>query len=119
METAVKKVPEWEKGAITAEFATTLPAVMLVMSAIIAIAAAFGTYSQVSDAARAGARLAALGANHGEVSAAVSRIAASATLEIVPAGEWVTVRVQQTFGLGPSWLHPFNIGASATSWVEP
>lgn len=50
----------WEKGAITAEFATTLPAVMVIFAIVIAMAAAFGTQFRVSDAARTGARLVAM-----------------------------------------------------------
>jgi len=109
-----------EKGAITAEFATTLPAVVLLLSVVIAQAAAFSTQFRVSDAARAGARLAAIGVPQGEVTAAIGgMVAGQPEVSFHDDGAWITVTVRKTLRLGPVWLPPLSATGSATSWVEP
>jgi len=112
---------EWEKGAITAEFATTLPAVMALLAVIIALAAAFGTQYRVSDAARVGARLAAIGAEDSQIEAAISRSvgALPEPPTIHREGEWVTIRVRKSLRVGPLWLSPLGVSATATAWLEP
>jgi len=109
----------WEKGAITAEFATTLPAVMVLLAVVIALAAAFGTQFRVSDAARAGARLFAINDDKAGVNSLVAQlVGGQPNVDISQNGPWATVRVEQSLRVGPIWLHPFSVSASATGLLE-
>ena len=109
-----------ERGSVTAELAVALPAVVLLLITIIAIAAAFGTQIRVSDAARTGARLYSLGQPREQVVAAISTMAgAGATVEITADGQWATVEVQRHLRIGPANLGPFRLAGTAVVWVEP
>ena len=111
---------DFEKGAVTAELATTLPAVMALLAVVIALAAAFGTQFRVSDAARTGARLAAIGAEYGAIrDTVIGIVGSSPAIEISRADDWATVQVRQSIRVGPVWLGPLTVTASATSWLEP
>ncbi|MCL1801260.1 MAG: pilus assembly protein [Promicromonosporaceae bacterium] len=110
----------YESGAITAEFATALPAVVLLVAVVLAIAAVMGTQLQVSDAARAGARAAALGLDGTAIASVIGQTAgARATHHIAADGPWLTVSVSRSVGLGPLRVHPIQVTGSATSWREP
>jgi hypothetical protein len=110
----------WEKGAVTAEFATALPAVMVIFAIVIAMAAAFGTQFRVSDAARTGARLVAMRAESGRIRTSIIQIAGGQPeVSISQAGSWATVKVKRSLHLGPIWLTPLSVTGIATSWVEP
>ncbi|MCL1800144.1 MAG: pilus assembly protein [Promicromonosporaceae bacterium] len=109
-----------ESGAITAEFATALPAVVLLIAVVLAIAAVMGTQLQVSDAARAGARAAALGSDETAIANVIGHTAGlRATHHISADGPWLTVSVSRSVGLGPLRLHPIQVTGTATSWREP
>lgn len=83
-----------ERGSVTAELAVTLPAVVVVLLAIL-VAGSVGTAQlRCWDGARVGARSAALGADDGVVTAAAQRAAGDgAQVAVSGAGEWVEVRV--------------------------
>jgi len=109
-----------EKGAVTAELATTLPAVMALLAVVIALAAAFGTQFRVSDAARTGARLAAIGAEYVAIrSSIIGIVGGNPAIEISRDEDWATVQVRQSIRVGPLWLGPLTVSASATAWLEP
>jgi Flp pilus assembly protein TadG len=109
-----------ESGAITAEFATALPAVMMIGIALVAIGAAFTTQFRVHDAARVGARLTALGKDSYTVKNEVAAIArGNASVVITGSQNWVTVNVFRGFDVGPAWLPAVGLSSSATAWVEP
>jgi Flp pilus assembly protein TadG len=97
------------RGAVTAEFAVTLPAVLLLLAMLLAGASAGVTQLRLEEGARAGARALA----RGDDSATVERIVrtlsgGSASAAVSVDGEWLNVTVTDRVGgpLGPSipWL---------------
>ena len=96
-------------GAVTAEFAVTLPAVLLLLAMLLAGASAGVTQLRLEEGARAGARALA----RGDDSATVERIVrtlsgGSASAAVSADGEWLQVTVTDRVGgpLGASipWL---------------
>lgn len=107
-----------QRGSATAEFAICLPAVLLVVLLVLTLAAVSLAQLRCADAARAGARAAALG----EDSAAVSRIATTragpdAWVEVSSDGDWVTVRVGRPV-LGSQW-GTWQVVAEFAARAEP
>lgn len=106
-----------ERGSVTAELAIVLPAVVAVL--VLALTTAGAAIEQVrcADAARAGARAAALGEDMtGVRSVAVSLAADDAAVEVRRTGEWVVVRVSRP--LSSRW-GALLASAEARAWVEP
>ncbi|MDR2348918.1 MAG: pilus assembly protein [Bifidobacteriaceae bacterium] len=81
--------PDAEAGAVTVELALTLPAVVSLLALLAGFGSAAASNLQVHDAARAGARIAALGGSDAEVAAVASQAA----------GRAVTVSVSRADGL--------------------
>lgn len=107
------------RGAVTAEFAVTLPAVLLLLAMLLAGAAAGVTQLRLEEGARAGARALA----RGDDSAAVERIVrtlsgASASAAVATEGEWLSVTVTDRVGgpLGASI--PWTLTARASTRSE-
>jgi Flp pilus assembly protein TadG len=110
---------ETERGAVTAEFAVALPAVVLLLAFLLAGGAAGITQLRLEEAVRAGARASARGETTGSVEGIVKRLAGdgvSATL--TDDGEWLTVTASSPVGgaLGP--LVPWTLKASASARAE-
>ena len=108
-----------EGGAVTAEFAVALPAVVLLLAFLLAGGAAGITQLRLEDAARAGARASARGEASGSVDGIVKRLAGeSVASSTIDDGEWVTVTASSPVGgaLGP--LIPWTLKASATARAE-
>ncbi|MGO1316847.1 MAG: TadE family type IV pilus minor pilin [Cellulomonadaceae bacterium] len=105
---------------MTAELAVALPAVVLVLLAVLAVAAAGTARVHTADAARAAARVAALGEGHDEIRR-VARAVAGADVEVSIGHDppWVTVTVRRQ--VAAHWLSvvPWSVAATATAWVEP
>jgi hypothetical protein len=106
-------------GAVTAEFAVTLPAVLLLLAMLLAGAAAGVTQLRLEEGARAGVRALA----RGDDSAAVERIVrtlsgASASAVVAAEGEWLSVTVTDRVGgpLGASI--PWTLTARASTRSE-
>lgn len=100
---------EESHGAVTAEFAVTLPAVLLLLAMLLSGASAGVTQLRLEEGARAGARALA----RGDDSATVERIVhtltgGSASAAVSADGEWLNVTVSGRVGgpLGSSipWL---------------
>jgi hypothetical protein len=100
---------EESRGAVTAEFAVTLPAVLLLLAMLLSGASAGVTQLRLEEGARAGARALA----RGDDSATVERIVhtltgGSASAAVSADGEWLNVTVSGRVGgpLGSSipWL---------------
>lgn len=109
-----------DRGAITAELALALPAVVLVFAVLLVTAAAATAQLRCADAARAGARVAALGQSDAEVTEVARRLAgAGAEVRVHRGPPWVEVRVSAA--VPGSWLTAGALGlsATATAWVEP
>jgi len=110
---------EKSRGAVTAEFAVTLPAVLLLLAMLLAGAAAGVTQLRLEEGARAGARALA----RGDDSATVERIVrtlsgASASAVVAVEGEWLSVTVTDRVGgpLGASI--PWALTARASTRSE-
>ncbi|WP_022918370.1 TadE family type IV pilus minor pilin [Ruania albidiflava] len=91
-----------QRGSVTAELAVLLPAVVLAIVVILAVASAGVMQVRCADAARAGARAAALGQDDAQVAAVVHQLAGEdATVTVTRSEEWVDVRVAAEVPLGP------------------
>lgn len=107
-----------DRGAVTAELAITLPAVVLVLAVVLATFVAGGLQLRAAEASRVGARAAAWGSSDADVRAAARRVLPGAAVDVRRAPPWVEVSVR-TSGAG-SWVSgPLTVAASATAWVEP
>ena len=103
---------------MTAELAVALPAVVLVLLALVVVVAAGSAQVRVVDAARAGARAASAGEPAARVDEVVSRVAGSAAAVTVDeATPWVTVTVRSSV-VGGWFSGPLQVTATATAWLE-
>ncbi|WP_309074798.1 TadE family type IV pilus minor pilin [Paenarthrobacter sp.] len=110
---------ETERGAVTAEFAVALPAVVLLLAFLLAGGAAGITQLRLEEAARAGARASARGETSDSVEGVVKRLAGDGVSAILTDdGEWLTVTASSPVGgaLGP--LIPWTLKASASARAE-
>ena len=109
-----------EEGSVTAEFALGLPAVLLVLMALLAGVQAVGIRAEVQEAARSAAREAARGADSGDVAAAVHRVSPAASHTLTREGDIVTLEVVRE---GPGWsvvrMPPLRARASVRSEEIP
>ena len=109
-----------DAGAVTAELAIGLVAVAAVLVAVLAVGAATVARVRCTDAARAGARAAAIGQDDAAVRAVAVRVAgglATASVERQDDG-WVQVTVEvPVIGGGPA--RGLRATSSATAWTEP
>ena len=108
-----------ESGAVTAEFAVALPAVVLLLAFLLAGGAAGITQLRLEEAATAGARASARGETGGTVEGIVTRLAGdSTTSTLTESGGWLTVTASSRVGgaLGP--LIPWTLTASASARAE-
>lgn len=95
-------------GAVTAEFAVALPAVLMLLAMLLAGSAAGITQLRLEEAARAGARALARGEEPPAVEGMVRKLAgATASSAVVADGEWLSVtvsdRVAGPFGTVVPW----------------
>ena len=105
---------------MTVEFAVMLPALALIMAAVLVLGSASLAQFRCADGARVGARSAALGEADSVVSARATRVAGpGAKVSVVHEAPWVRVIVRRT--IAGSWLARAGLTAeaSATAWVEP
>lgn len=109
-----------ERGSVTVELALALPAVALLLAAVLVLTSAAVGQLRCADAARAGARAAALGEQPTQVRAVAERVAGgSAAIGIDAHDGWVTVSVSRPVGAGPFAGAPLRAHASAIARVEP
>jgi len=105
------------RGAVTAEFAVALPAVLLVLGLLLAGSAAGLTQLRLEEAARAGARALARGEDHAAVLAIVRQLAGeSANAAVAADGGWLSITVSGSVRgtVGP--LVPWTL--SARAWAR-
>lgn len=106
-------------GAVTAEFAVTLPAVLLLLAMLLAGSAAGITQLRLEDAARAGARALARGEDPVAVDGIVRKLAGpSASSAVVPGGEWTTVTVSDRAAGPLGRMVPWTLTARAEARSE-
>lgn len=108
-----------ERGGVTAELAIVLPGVVLLLVALLTAASAAVTQVRVADAARAGARAAALGESHAHVGEVARRLAGDhAEVQVSGSGGYVVVEVTRDFS-GPLGLADLAARSSARALPEP
>lgn len=105
------------RGAVTAEFAVALPAVVLLLALLLAGSAAGVTQLRLEEAARAGARALARGEDAGAVSAIVRRLAGDSAVSAVAFdGDWLSVTVSGRVPGAVGQLLPWTL--SARAWAR-
>jgi len=107
-----------DRGAVTAELAVGLVAVSVVLLALLATGAATLTRLTCLDAARTGARVAALGEPDPVVVDAARHVLGDrgGHVAVQRADGWVTVTVSAPF---TGWSDGMRARAAATAWAEP
>lgn len=111
--------PGKARGAVTAEFAVALPAVLLLLAMLLAGVAAGVTQLRLEEAARAGARALARGENAAAVEGIVRTLAgASATTAVAADGEWLSVTVADKAGGPLGSTVPWTLSAKASTRSE-
>lgn len=108
-----------DAGAVTAELALGLVAVVLVLAALLVTVSAASARVVALDAARAAARVAALGEPDDVVADVAARVAPGAQVAVRREPPWVEVVVRRP--LGGAWFTGGGLVAqgSAVAWVEP
>jgi len=108
-----------DRGSVTAELAVGLPAVVLLLLAVLGVSAAGVVQQRCAEAARTAARLAALGEDDAAVVSGARRVAGDAAdVAVAHDDGWVTVTVSARLpvaGLG----EVVTLRAGATAWHEP
>lgn len=105
------------RGAVTAEFAVALPAVLLLLGLLLAGSAAGVTQLRLEEAARAGARALARGEDAGAVDVIVRRLTGnSAASSVESDGEWLSVTVSGRVPGAVGSLLPWTL--SARAWAR-
>jgi hypothetical protein len=112
-----------DRGSATVEIAVALPALVVMLGAVLTLGSAGAAQLSCSDGARAGAREAALGSADRDVIAVARTVAGGrATVDVVHDGGWVRVRVRRSVvpwrGLGASG-DSLQAVATSTARVEP
>lgn len=108
-----------DQGSVTAELALGMVAVVLVLAALLVTTAAAAARMRCLDAARTGARVAALRVDETEVVAAAHRVAPGARVTVTHDPPWVEVSV--TSAVGGAWFTggAITVEGTAVAWVEP
>lgn len=115
--TPVRRARRTSRGAVTAEFAVALPAVVLLLALLLAGSAAGVTQMRLEEAARAAARALARGEDPSAVDAIVRRLAGSAAAPAVTSdGEWFSVTVSGKVPGAVGSLLPWTL--SARAWAR-
>ena len=108
-----------DRGAVTAEFAVALPAVLLLLALLLAGSAAGITQLRLEEAARAGARALARGEDAGTVDGIVRHLAgASASSSVAADGEWLSVTVSGRVSGPVGTMVPWTLSARALARGE-
>lgn len=116
---STSRIGESCRGAVTAEFAVVLPAVLLLLALLLAGSAAGVTQLRLEEAARAGARALARGESPGAVDGIVRTLAgASASAAVVADGEWLSVTVSDRVGGPFGSTVPWTLTARASARAE-
>lgn len=105
------------RGTVTAEFAVTLPAVVLLLTFLLAGSAAGLTQLRLEEAARGAARVLARGGTAAEVTGAVRQLAGgSAVTALAADGGWLSVTVSDRVPGAAGSLIPWTL--SARAWAR-
>lgn len=111
-------LPGGERGSATVEVAVVLPAVVLVLLAVLVAASVGVAQIRCADAARAGARSAAMGVAVDEVVAGAEAVAGEAA-QVTAQAEGGWVRVTVTRSVLTVFGRSVRVSATAAALVEP
>ncbi|WP_029251992.1 TadE family type IV pilus minor pilin [Paraoerskovia marina] len=112
--------PAGQCGSVTAEFAIALPALVVLLVAVLTLAASATAQMRCVDAARVAARAIALGDDEASVREAVRSTAGDgAELAVVPGEDWITVEVSAPVVGGWFAGAPLRASGSAVARSEP
>lgn len=118
--TRIRPEGEAERGAVTAELAIVLPAVVLLLLVCAVLGSAVLGQIRCADAARAGARAAAIGESHEQIVAVAQQLAGEdAEVVVSRDGAWVEVQVRRPVAGDLVGLGALQASATARAWVEP
>jgi len=107
------------RGAVTAEFAVTLPVVVALLAMLLAGAAAGVTQLRIEEGARSGARALARGEDPATVARTVRTLAGgSAAATVAAEGEWFNVTVTDRVGGPLGTSIPWTLTARASTRAE-
>lgn len=107
------------RGAVTAEFAVTLPVVVALLAMLLAGAAAGVTQLRIEEGARSGARALARGEDPATVAQTVRTLAGgTAAATVVAEGEWFNVTVTDRVGGPLGTSIPWTLTARASTRAE-
>ena len=108
-----------DDGAITAEFAVALPAVILVLAFVLVLTNIALTAATLQSAARSGARLAAVESDTQIIHNHVAQLTGpGATIGVSLGQTWATVTLSKNVTVGPFNLGTFQLHSSAASLRE-
>jgi Flp pilus assembly protein TadG len=107
-----------ERGSVTAEFATVIPAVFVVLAFVLGGFQLVTQQLRLADAASDAARV--LGRGDGDPAAAdlVSSLAAGATMSSAASGQFVCVSLQEASGFGPAAALGITVSARGCALAE-
>ena len=112
------------KGQALVEMLLVLPFLLLIFSGVVDMGLVYQRHLMVNEAAREGARLAALGKDNRAILAAVQRYDSTLTTTTSVSGKKVTVTVKGTVALNTPLMKkiftpsPYPVQASATMLKE-
>jgi Flp pilus assembly protein TadG len=107
------------RGAVTAEFAVALPAVLMLLAMLLAGSAAGITQLRLEEAARASARALARGEDPAVVDGIVRKLAGATASSVVAAdGEWQRVTVSDRMAGYLRHVVPWTLTAGAEARTE-
>lgn len=106
------------RGAVTAELAVGLPAVALLLAAVLTGVAAGVTQLRIEEAARAAAREIMRGDSGAAESAALRIAGAEAQVTLSPDGSWIRVQVDSAVAAPLLDRLPLVLTASASALPE-
>lgn len=107
------------RGAVTAEFAVALPAVLMLLAMLLAGSAAGITQLRLEEAARASARALARGEDPAMVDGIVRKLAGASASSVVAAdGEWQRVTVSDRMAGYLGHVVPWTLSAQAEARTE-
>jgi Flp pilus assembly protein TadG len=112
------RAPCGDRGTVTAELATCLPVLVLLLGVMLSAVSVAGTRVRVQDAAREAARAAARG-DHANARSLAQRYAPGVSVRLSTSGAQVTADARLREHLIASWLPAVTVTGSAVAALEP
>jgi Flp pilus assembly protein TadG len=110
--------PRGDRGTVTAELATCLPVLVLLLGVVLSAVSVAGTRVRVQDAAREAARAAARG-DDAAARALAQQYAPGVAVSVSTSNEQVSVVARVRAHVLASWLPAVTVTERAVAAVEP